>query len=662
MDGRMKISIVSILIGSWLLGSASANTLAYWRFEEGPLNAAVLKSFGAVDSSGNGNHLDPGTEAGNNGFRYRSDRALISIPKTQAANAFSVQNSGNAPSMATRSTTRSYGIGSNPAGIDIEAVTPAQFTIEAFFKPENGGWRTIVGRDAQNVVTGSAALAALYFQIRPDNGVKVGFTDVSGYWHVAESAEYVIKGFNWSSDPQGLTGNWYYMAAVSNGYELTLYLANVSANGPLQLLARTNIFVSGSPNRSLAKGTTNGTNWHAGGWSVGRGLHNGNHTDRAYGFIDEVRISDAALSPDQFLFPQESQPPAAEHNPILTAADPDILLVDNKVWMYPTSGEREKFYAFSSPTLTAWIKHGPILNIDNIPWMPDGKWGWAPGIVEKDGTYYLYFCAGHKPAYTGVATSSSPAGPFIDSGAPLVADNNQAGFTAIDPMVFTDPQTGKTYLYVGGGGDPKLRLFELNPDLISIHHEIAVDTPYLYNEAPFMHYRDGIYYLSYSHGHYQYERYSVHYSTSSSPAGPWTYQGPLLVSDYRHKAPGHHSFLYNAAMDQWVVFYHRYNNRTGTGPYTGSRSICMEYMDYNPNGTIKPFALTNTGVGRAWLGNFLRADFNQSGQVEIADLLYLAGAWLTNDSTADMAPIGGDNIVDLTDLAAFAEQWLKSLP
>jgi hypothetical protein len=656
----MKKQAFFLFCGMFFAGLAVANPLAYWRFETGPVTAGVSKPFGAVDSSGNGNHLDPGTEADSNGFRYRGDTPFSPVPLTGAANAFSVQNSGSNPSLATRSTTQSYGIGSNPAGIDIEAVTPAQFTIEAFFKPEGtSSHRTIVGRDAQNVVTGDAALAALYFQIRPDHGVKVAFADVSGYWHVAESVANVIQGFNFGSDPQGLTGKWYYMAAVSNGYELTLYLANVSANGPLQLLARTNIFASGSPNRSLAKGTTNGTNWHAGGWSVGRGLHNGNHTDRAYGFIDEVRISATALSPDQFLMPLETPSAMDEYNPILTAADPDVLLVGNKVWVYPTSGGRQYFYAYSSSDLVHWQTHGPIFNIDTVSWMPSGKYAWAPGIYQKDGKYYLYYSAGPKPSYIGVATSNSPAGPFVDSGAYLLFDNGASNFEAIDAMVFTDPQSGKSYLYAGGSAGSRLRVFELNPNMTTIKQEITVNNPYRFTEGAFMHYHNGVYYMSYSHGSYNRDSYSVHYSTSSSPTGPWTYQGPLLYSDYRHKGPGHHSFLYNAAMDQWLIFYHRWNNRTGSGPYSGSRSVAIEYMDYNPNGTIRPFAPTNTGVGPAWLGNFLRADFNQSGQVEIADLLYLAGAWLTNDSTADMAPIGGDNIVDLTDFAAFADQWLK---
>lgn len=355
------------------------------------------------------------------------------------------------------------------------------------------------------------------------------------------------------------------------------------------------------------------------------------------------------------------EPPTVEYNPILSGADPDVLLIDNKVWLYPTTGDRDKFYAFSSATLADWPSRGAVVfSIDSVPWMPAGKWAWAPGVYQKNGMYYLYYSAGPKPSYIGVASSTSPAGPFINRSidGPLLADYGQSGFEAIDAMVFTDPQTGKTYFYAGGSAGSKLRVFELNPDMISFHHEITVNTPYLYTEGPFMHYRNGIYYMSYSHGYYKDDSYSVHYSIASSPTGPWTYQGALLVSDYQHKAPGHHSFLYNAAMDEWYVFYHRYNDQTGPGPYSGSRQLCIEHMHYNPDGTIAPIALTDRGVDPVWLGNFLRADFDESGQVEISDLMYLSGAWLTNDNTADMAPVLGDNIVDLQDFAAFGRQWL----
>jgi beta-xylosidase len=117
------------------------------------------------------------------------------------------------------------------------------------------------------------------------------------------------------------------------------------------------------------------------------------------------------------------------------------------------------------------------------------------------------------------------------------------GFEAIDPIAFTDPKSGKSYLYAGGSAGAKLRVFELNPDLVSFASETSVETPPLFTEGVFMHRRDRRYYLSYSHGNWQRSSYSVHYATADSPTGPWTYRGAILVSDGKRKGPGHHSFI-----------------------------------------------------------------------------------------------------------------------
>jgi hypothetical protein len=101
----------------------------------------------------------------------------------------------------------------------------------------------------------------------------------------------LIQGFDFGSDPNGLNGRWYNLAGVSDGATLKLYVNNA-------LVASTPI-VSADPR--LAVGTTSGGDWHAGEWSVGRGLFGGGHGDRAYGFIDEVRISNSALAADQLL-------------------------------------------------------------------------------------------------------------------------------------------------------------------------------------------------------------------------------------------------------------------------------------------------------------------------------------------------------------------------
>jgi hypothetical protein len=276
--------------------STHAATVAYWRFESGPANTPVLHAGadGAFDGStpdvsGNGNALSAWTQGGYAGFAYRADVPSTFVPQTGDTNRFSVKNTGSYPALFTSAA------GSSPTGINAQTMTPAQFTIEASYKPEaNGGYRTIVGRDAQNVSSANADLAALYLQVRPDDSVGIAFTDVSGYDHTAYSPPGWIYGFNFSSNPEGTGAPWYHLAAVSDGSTLKLYVNNA-------LVATTDMTTSGSPNRALAKGTVNGADWTSGAWSVGRGLYAGGHTDRAYGFIDEVRISNSALTPAEFL-------------------------------------------------------------------------------------------------------------------------------------------------------------------------------------------------------------------------------------------------------------------------------------------------------------------------------------------------------------------------
>lgn len=278
---------------------ASAGTVAYWRFEEGPADGNVVKGgqpdgaffAGVADSSGNGNGLSAWSEGGSAGYAYRTDRVAGAIPQTGAANNFSVQNTGGFPAMFTAT------------GSPMQTMTPAAFTIEASFKPETGGHRTIIGRDSRGATPGvNNDLAALYFQIVPGDAVAIKFADVSGHWHEAVSLPNAVQGFPF---PNTAAGHWYHMAAVSDGSTLSLYLNDVDAGTGYKLVAQTDMTLSGSPNTALTAGTGDGGDWDAGNWSVGRGLYEGTHRDRAYGFIDEVRISDSALDPSAFLFVPE---------------------------------------------------------------------------------------------------------------------------------------------------------------------------------------------------------------------------------------------------------------------------------------------------------------------------------------------------------------------
>lgn len=286
-------------------------------------------------------------------------------------------------------------------------------------------------------------------------------------------------------------------------------------------------------------------------------------------------------------------PPVAGHaqNPILRGADPDVLHVDGTWWLYST-GSRGRFFVHSSKDLRAWERHGPVFSFADAAWIPAGKHPWAPGVLHHNGRFYFYYSCGPKPSSIGVAVAEHPAGPFIDSGRPLLQDEGAPDFEAIDAMAFRDPASGRVFLYCGGSAGSRLRVFEMNDDLVSFAREVPVPNPPFFTEGAFIHHAHDRYHLSYSHGSYRHASYSVHYATSPTPFGPWNYHGAILQSTERYKGPGHHAFARHLETGEWWIFYHRYENETGTGPYTSPRQIAVDRMDYDNDGRIRPITMT----------------------------------------------------------------------
>lgn len=289
----------------------------------------------------------------------------------------------------------------------------------------------------------------------------------------------------------------------------------------------------------------------------------------------------------------------APDNDVLSGADPHVEVQGRIAWAYPTRGG-QAFYAFASEDMKNWYRHGPIFKLSDASWAVaaglTGKGAWAPGVVQRNGKWYLYYSIGPIPSSIGVAVADGPAGPFVDSGAPLLQDRSSPKFEAIDAMVFKDPVSQKYYFYAGGSWGSALRVFEMNDDMVSFKKEIPVTTPTNFTEGAFMHYRNGIYYLSYSHGVYLNSTYSVHYATSSTPTGPWTYRGAILTSNETRKGPGHHSFFKSPIDGGDLIAYHCYDGVTGNGPYEGSRRVAIDRFYYNADGTIRPIVMTKNGV------------------------------------------------------------------
>jgi beta-xylosidase len=267
-------------------------------------------------------------------------------------------------------------------------------------------------------------------------------------------------------------------------------------------------------------------------------------------------------------------------------ADPHIAVFGDTFYLYPTTDGSEgwrstSFHAWSSRDLVNWKDEGVILDLAR-----DLKWAsmhaWAPAIATKNGKFYYYFSAAQN---IGVAVADQPAGPFKDPlGKPLVAKTDYPRMQAIDPMVLVDDD-GSAYFYWGQG---RCKAVKLNEDMISFNTNAVSDlTPPGYNEGPFVHKRNGKYYLSWSEFDTRDPRYSVAYATGDSPLGPFTKAAanPILRQNGPIKGAGHHSIVKIPGRDEWVIAYHRFRIPDGNGY---NRETCLSPLRYSAEGSLNP--------------------------------------------------------------------------
>ena len=272
-------------------------------------------------------------------------------------------------------------------------------------------------------------------------------------------------------------------------------------------------------------------------------------------------------------------------------ADPAAHVWGGRIWIYPShdreSGIPERdngdhfdmvdYHALSiepdaegrlDPLTGDVVDHGVMLSLAEIPWAK--RQLWDSDVAEKDGRYYLYFCA--KDAadvfHLGVATAARPEGPFVPEPTPI------DGSYSIDPCCFRDPKTGAYYLAFGGiwGGQlqryrdnravytadedtlPKENRAALEPDddqpalcakLVRLTDDMkgfaepprdllivdaegrpltAGDHTRRFFEASWLSYRDGAYHFTYSTG----DTHLICDAVSATVEGPYVYRGVLL--------------------------------------------------------------------------------------------------------------------------------------
>lgn len=328
-----------------------------------------------------------------------------------------------------------------------------------------------------------------------------------------------------------------------------------------------------------------------------------------HGSIIPITRRELKVLTDKWEIPEGFEMPSTANNPVLEGyyADPDILYSEKtkRYYIYPTSDgftgwSGYYFKTFSSDNLKDWKDEGVILDLKkDVSWADRNAW--APCIIEKkvkgNYKYYYYFSAAQK---IGVAVADNPTGPFVDSGKVLI-DFKSEGVKdgqEIDPEVFTDPKTGKSYLYWGNG---YMAVAELNEDMVSIKkNTIKVMTPdKTFREAITVFYRNGIYYFLWSEDDTRSENYRVRYATSTSPTGVLTIpENNLILAKDPSKGiygTGHNSVLQIPGKDEWLIVYHRFSRPNGIrmGDAAGyHREVCIDTMEFNSDGNIKPITPT----------------------------------------------------------------------
>ncbi len=266
----MKSTAKALFLGVAFLGfcgSLRAGTVAYWRCENG---TAGWEHNGDQDNwypdlSGNGNHLSSWWNQSRP--MATADRPFAPVPQTGAANNLALDFDGN-DDLGT------FGAQTGAKMIESYMFTNG-WTVEASFKLRGTHWQVIVGKDGKP--NANFWEPTFYFKHRDDNRrLECLFFDNNGDFH-------------WIRTQAAIAPNtWYSVAATYDNSTFKLYLKTA---GDEAYVLQGTLFVPA--------GATLGQ-W-PGVWTVGRGMWNGGAADFVDGLIDEVRISDTALAPSEFL-------------------------------------------------------------------------------------------------------------------------------------------------------------------------------------------------------------------------------------------------------------------------------------------------------------------------------------------------------------------------
>ncbi|MBW6532872.1 glycoside hydrolase family 43 protein [Sphingomonas sp. RRHST34] len=287
-------------------------------------------------------------------------------------------------------------------------------------------------------------------------------------------------------------------------------------------------------------------------------------------------------------------------------ADPAPLVVGDRLYLYVGHDEAQRdemfnmkeWLVYSTTDMRHWTAHGPIMNVKDFKWAKQDAW--ASQAIRKNGRYWFYAAVEHDSTHPGkaiaVAVSDKPTGPFVDAKGSALITNEMTpkgthSWEDIDPTVLTDDD-GTTWI---AWGNRQCYIAKLKPNMIELDGPITEITPPHFEEGPWLHKRGKLYYLTYaSLDRSKHRDEKVSYATAPTIRGPWTYRGELTGS-------GKYSFTIHPGIvefkKRWYLFLH--NATLAIGDLNGAigrRAVTVEYLRYNPDGTMRPVVQTEAGV------------------------------------------------------------------
>lgn len=258
----------------------------------------------------------------------------------------------------------------------------------------------------------------------------------------------------------------------------------------------------------------------------------------------------------------------------------------------------------STDDMKNWTDHGEVFDVKDSKW--GAKLSWAPAIVERNRKFYLYYGDGMESI--GVAVSNSPTGPFIDTNDGPIVDKKTPGVMegsggrwgmwCFDPGILIDDD-GQAYMYFGGSDEANFRVIKLKENMVEVDGPaVKIDAPGFF-EAAFTHKYNGKYYMSYA-GHHFSKPANIEYVMSDKPMEGFS--APLLAMTNPPVNDGfnHHHSIFEFK-GKWYMAYHNrqvaHTNKIEEQPLREfTRSVCIDELFYNEDGTIKEVIPTVDGI------------------------------------------------------------------